>query len=102
LFNRPIQALFPDQPWWFRHHVHDGARAAGTLPPRSKRAAMAAALFFGTGPSSAAVDRAAGDCFPAPADRLRLSHICPVSTLVNGSACDGHGDRFGGGAFLAT
>ena len=30
-FNRPIQALFPGQPWWFSppvHDVHDRARAA--------------------------------------------------------------------------
>ena len=60
-FNRPIQALFPDQPWWFSPPyttfttalVLLGLSAAFGGPWVERRgprvAATAAALFFGTG-----------------------------------------------------
>src|ERR1044071_2683077 len=60
-FNRPIQALFPNEPWWFRPPyttfttalVLLGLSAAFGGPWVERRgprvAATAAALFFGTG-----------------------------------------------------
>src|SRR3954471_21726477 len=60
-FNRPIQALFPDQPWWFSPPyttfttalVLLGLSAAFGGPWVERRgprvAATAAALFFGIG-----------------------------------------------------
>src|SRR4249920_4273955 len=61
-FNRPIQALFPDSPWWFSPPYTTfttalallGLSAAFGGPWVERRgprvAATAAALFFGTGP----------------------------------------------------
>src|SRR4026207_1664560 len=60
-FNRPIQALFPDSPWWFSPPYPTcttalallGLSAAFGGPWVERRgprvAATAAALFFGTG-----------------------------------------------------
>ena len=78
-FNRPIQALFPDQPWWFSPPyttfttalVLLGLSAAFGGPWVERRgprvAATAAALFFGTGliiGGFGLVDPAAGDRVP--------------------------------------
>src|SRR5829696_8920755 len=104
-FNRPIQALFPDQPWWFSPPyttfttalVLLGLSAAFGGPWVERRgprvAATAAALFFGTGLIGGI--------------GCGLGYISPVSTLVKwfpdrrGMATGMAIMGFGGGAFLA-
>ena len=126
-FNRPIQALFPDSPWWFSPPyttfttalVLLGLSAAFGGPWVERRgprvAATAAALLLRHGPASSA----------ASACSLRqpvlvflgmgviggigcgLGYISPVSTLVKwfpdrrGMATGMAIMGFGGGAFLA-
>jgi MFS family permease len=125
-FNRPIQALFPDQPWWFSPPyttfttalVLLGLSAAFGGPwverrgPRS--AATAAALFFGAGLIIGGI----GLSIRQPSIVFLgmgviggigcgLGYISPVSTLVKwfpdrrGMATGMAIMGFGGGAFLA-
>jgi len=79
-FNRPIQALFPDEPWWFSPPYTTFTTAPRAARPEARRfggpwverrgprvAATAAAWFFGAGliiggPGSR--DPAAGDRVP--------------------------------------
>ena len=125
-FNRPIQALFPDQPWWFSPPyttfttalVLLGLSAAFGGPWVERRgprvAATAAALFFGTG----LIIGGLGLAFHQPVIVFLgmgviggigcgLGYICPVSTLVKwfpdrrGMATGMAIMGFGGGAFLA-
>jgi len=125
-FNRPIQALFPANPWWFSPPyttftsalVLLGLSAAFGGPWVERRgpraAATAAALFFGTGLLIGGVGLATrqsilvflgmgvvgGIC-------CGLGYISPVSTLVKwfpdrrGMATGMAIMGFGGGAFLA-
>ena len=125
-FNRPIQALFPDQPWWFSPPyttfttalVLLGLSAAFGGPWVERRgprvAATAAALFFGTG----LVIGGIGLSMRLPlivflgmgvtsGIGCGLGYIAPVSTLVKwfpdrrGMATGMAIMGFGGGAFLA-
>jgi MFS family permease len=125
-FNRPIQALFPDQPWWFSPPyttfttalVLLGLSAAFGGPWVERRgprvAATAAALFFGTGLIVGGI----GLAMRQPAIVFLgmgviggigcgLGYISPVSTLVKwfpdrrGMATGMAIMGFGGGAFLA-
>ena len=125
-FNRPIQALFPDQPWWFSPPyttfttalVLLGLSAAFGGPWVERRgprvAATAAALFFGTG----LIIGGLGLSMRQPlivflgmgvigGIGCGLGYISPVSTLVKwfpdrrGMATGMAIMGFGGGAFLA-
>jgi MFS family permease len=125
-FNRPIQALFPDQPWWFSPPyttfttalVLLGLSAAFGGPWVERRgprvAATAAAMFFGTGLMIGGI----GLSMRQPAFVFLgmgviggigcgLGYISPVSTLVKwfpdrrGMATGMAIMGFGGGAFLA-
>jgi MFS family permease len=125
-FNRPIQALFPDQPWWFSPPyttfttalVLLGLSAAFGGPWVERRgprvAATAAALFFGLG----LIVGGFGLAFRQPVIVFLgmgviggigcgLGYISPVSTLVKwfpdrrGMATGMAIMGFGGGAFLA-
>jgi MFS family permease len=125
-FNRPIQALFPDQPWWFSPPyttfttalVLLGLSAAFGGPWVERRgprvAATAAAVFFGAG----LLIGGFGLSIRQPVIVFLgmgviggigcgLGYICPVSTLVKwfpdrrGMATGMAIMGFGGGAFLA-
>ncbi len=125
-FNRPIQALFPDEPWWFSPPyttfttalVLLGLSAAFGGPWVERRgprvAATAAALFFGVG----LVIGGVGLAIRQPVVVFLgmgviggigcgLGYISPVSTLVKwfpdrrGMATGMAIMGFGGGAFLA-
>ena len=125
-FNRPIQALFPDQPWWFSPPyttfttalVLLGLSAAFGGPWVERRgpraAATAAALFFGSGLIIGGI----GLSLRQPSIVFLgmgviggigcgLGYISPVSTLVKwfpdrrGMATGMAIMGFGGGAFLA-
>lgn len=125
-FNRPIQALFPDQPWWFSPPyttfttalVLLGLSAAFGGPWVERRgprvAATAAAVFFGTGLLIGGI----GLSVHQPVIVFLgmgviggigcgLGYISPVSTLVKwfpdrrGMATGMAIMGFGGGAFLA-
>ena len=125
-FNRPIQALFPDQPWWFSPPyttfttalVLLGLSAAFGGPWVERRgpraAATAAALFFGIGLTIGGI----GLSMHQPVVVFLgmgviggigcgLGYISPVSTLVKwfpdrrGMATGMAIMGFGGGAFLA-
>src|SRR6188472_4311711 len=125
-FNRPIQTLFPNQPWWFSPPyttfttalVLLGLSAAFGGPWVERRgprvAATAAALFFGTG----LVIGGAGLAMRQPllvflgmgivgGIGCGLGYVSPVSTLVKwfpdrrGMATGMAIMGFGGGAFLA-
>jgi len=125
-FNRPIQALFPVDPWWFRPPyttfttalVLLGLSAAFGGPwverrgPR--RAAAMAALFFGSGLIVGGIGLAKGVSVLVFAGMgvisgigCGLGYIAPVSTLVKwfpdrrGMATGMAIMGFGGGAFLA-
>src|SRR5512147_1947232 len=125
-FNRPIQALFPDAPWWFSPPYTTfttalallGLSAAFGGPWVERRgprvAATAAALFFGTGlliggaglmlRQSVLVFLGMG---VVGGIGCGLGYISPVSTLVKwfpdrrGMATGMAIMGFGGGAFLA-
>jgi MFS transporter, OFA family, oxalate/formate antiporter len=126
-FNRPIQALFPDQPWWFSPPyttfttalVLLGLSAAFGGPWVERRgprvAATAAALFFGLG----LIIGGLGLAIRQPVVVFLgmgviggigcgLGYISPVSTLVKwfpdrrGMATGMAIMGFGGGAFLAS
>lgn len=125
-FNRPIQALFPDEPWWFSPPyttfttalVLLGLSAAFGGPWVERRgprmAATAAALFFGLG----LIIGGLGLALRQPVVVFLgmgvisgigcgLGYISPVSTLVKwfpdrrGMATGMAIMGFGGGAFLA-
>jgi MFS family permease len=125
-FNRPIQALFPDEPWWFSPPyttfttalVLLGLSAAFGGPWVERRgpraAATAAALFFGLG----LIVGGFGLAIRQPVVVFLgmgviggigcgLGYISPVSTLVKwfpdrrGMATGMAIMGFGGGAFLA-
>ena len=125
-FNRPIQALFPDEPWWFSppyttfttELVLLGLSAAFGGPWVERRgprvAATAAALFFGVG----LIVGGLGLAIRQPVIVFLgmgviggigcgLGYISPVSTLVKwfpdrrGMATGMAIMGFGGGAFLA-
>jgi MFS transporter, OFA family, oxalate/formate antiporter len=125
-FNRPIQALFPDQPWWFSPPyttfttalVLLGLSAAFGGPWVERRgprvAATASALFFGLG----LIIGGLGLAIRQPVVVFLgmgviggigcgLGYISPVSTLVKwfpdrrGMATGMAIMGFGGGAFLA-
>ena len=125
-FNRPIQALFPDEPWWFSPPyttfttalVLLGLSAAFGGPWVERRgprvAATAAALFFGVG----LIIGGLGLAIRQPlivflgmgvigGIGCGLGYISPVSTLVKwfpdrrGMATGMAIMGFGGGAFLA-
>lgn len=126
-FNRPIQALFPDAPWWFSPPYTTfttalallGLSAAFGGPWVERRgprvAATAAALFFGTGlvigglglalRQSALVFLGMG---VVSGIGCGLGYISPVSTLVKwfpdrrGMATGMAIMGFGGGAFIAS
>ena len=125
-FNRPIQALFPDSPWWFSPPYTTfttalallGLSAAFGGPWVERRgprvAATAAALFFGTGLLLGGVGLALrqsvlvflGMGFIGGIG-CGLGYISPVSTLVKwfpdrrGMATGMAIMGFGGGAFVA-
>ena len=125
-FNRPIQALFPDSPWWFSPPYTTfttalallGLSAAFGGPWVERRgprvAATAAALFFGTGLVLGGI----GLTLRQPVlvflgmgivggIGCGLGYISPVSTLVKwfpdrrGMATGMAIMGFGGGAFIA-
>jgi MFS family permease len=125
-FNRPIQAMFPDQPWWFSPPyttfttalVLLGLSAAFGGPWVERRgpraAATAAAIFFGIGLMIGGI----GLSLRQPVIVFLgmgviggigcgLGYISPVSTLVKwfpdrrGMATGMAIMGFGGGAFLA-
>jgi MFS family permease len=125
-FNRPIQALFPDQPWWFSPPyttfttalVLLGLSAAFGGPWVERRgprvAATAAAVFFGTGLIIGGFGLSIGQPVIVFLGMgviggigCGLGYICPVSTLVKwfpdrrGMATGMAIMGFGGGAFLA-
>jgi MFS family permease len=125
-FNRPIQALFPDDPAWFRPPyttyttalVLLGLSAAFGGPWVERRgprvAATAAALFFGSGLMIGGLGLAIRQSFLVFLGMgliggigCGLGYISPVSTLVKwfpdrrGMATGMAIMGFGGGAFLA-
>ncbi len=125
-FNRPIQALFPGNPWWFSPPyttftsalVLLGLSAAFGGPWVERRgprvAAAAAALFFGTGLLIGGVGLATKQSILVFLGMggiggigCGLGYISPVSTLVKwfpdrrGMATGMAIMGFGGGAFLA-
>ena len=125
-FNRPIQALFPDSPWWFSPPYTTfttalallGLSAAFGGPWVERRgprvAATAAALFFGTGLLIGGVGLATRQSVLVFLGMgliggvgCGLGYISPVSTLVKwfpdrrGMATGMAIMGFGGGAFVA-
>ena len=125
-FNRPIQALFPDAPWWFSPPYTTfttalallGLSAAFGGPWVERRgprvAATAAAAFFGTGLLIGGTGLALGQGVLVflgmgviSGIGCGLGYISPVSTLVKwfpdrrGMATGMAIMGFGGGAFLA-
>jgi MFS family permease len=125
-FNRPIQALFPDEPWWFSPPyttfttalVLLGLSAAFGGPWVERRgprvAATAAALLFGLGLIVGGIGLALRQPFLVFLGMgviggigCGLGYISPVSTLVKwfpdrrGMATGMAIMGFGGGAFLA-
>src|SRR6266850_6484558 len=125
-FNRPIQALFPNSPWWFSPPyttfttalVLLGLSAAFGGPWVERRgprvAATAAALFFGTGLLIGGVGLALQQSVLVFLGMgviggigCGLGYISPVSTLVKwfpdrrGMATGMAIMGFGGGAYLA-
>ncbi len=125
-FNRPIQAIFPGNPWWFSPPYITftmallllGLSAAFGGPwverkgPRT--AATAAALFFGSGLVIGGIGLATGQSVLVflgmgviSGIGCGLGYIAPVSTLVRwfpdrrGMATGLAIMGFGGGAFLA-
>jgi MFS family permease len=125
-FNRPIQQLFPDSPWWFSPPyttfttalVLLGLSAAFGGPWVERRgpraAATAAALFFGTGLIIGGLGLAQSQPVLVFLGMgiiggigCGLGYISPVSTLVKwfpdrrGMATGMAIMGFGGGAFLA-
>jgi len=126
VFNRPIQALFPDAPWWFSPPYTTfttalallGLSAAFGGPWVERRgprvAATAAALFFGTGLLIGGVGLAIRQSVLVFLGMgivggigCGLGYISPVSTLVKwfpdrrGMATGMAIMGFGGGAFVA-
>ena len=126
-FNRPIQALFPDAPWWFSPPYPTfttalallGLSAAFGGPWVERRgprvAATAAALFFGTGLLIGGVGLMLRQNVlvflgmgVVSGIGCGLGYISPVSTLVKwfpdrrGMATGMAIMGFGGGAFLAA
>src|SRR6266851_7396636 len=124
--NRPILALFPNEPWWFSPPyttfstalVLLGLSAAFGGPWVERRgpraAATAAALFFGIGLIIGGIGLAVKQSFLVFLGMgliggigCGLGYICPVSTLVKwfpdrrGMATGMAIMGFGGGAFLA-
>jgi MFS family permease len=125
-FNRPIQALFPDSPWWFSPPYTTfttalmllGLSAAFGGPWVERRgprvAATAAALFFGTGLVIGGVGLLLRQSLlvflgmgVVGGIGCGLGYISPVSTLVKwfpdrrGMATGMAIMGFGGGAFIA-
>ncbi len=125
-FNRPIQALFPDSPWWFSPPYTTfttalallGLSAAFGGPWVERRgprvAATAAALFFGAGLVIGGIGLAIRQSFLVFLGMgiiggigCGLGYISPVSTLVKwfpdrrGMATGMAIMGFGGGAFVA-
>jgi MFS family permease len=125
-FNRPIQALFPDSPWWFSPPYTTfttalallGLSAAFGGPWVERRgprvAATAAALFFGTGLVVGGIGLALRQSALVFLGMgliggigCGLGYISPVSTLVKwfpdrrGMATGMAIMGFGGGAFVA-
>jgi MFS family permease len=125
-FNRPIQALFPDSPWWFSPPYTTfttalallGLSAAFGGPWVERRgprvAATAAALFFGTGLLIGGAGLAIRQSVLVFLGMgliggigCGLGYISPVSTLVKwfpdrrGMATGMAIMGFGGGAFVA-
>jgi len=125
-FNRPIQALFPDSPWWFSPPYTTfttalallGLSAAFGGPWVERRgprvAATAAALFFGTGLLIGGAGLAMRQSVLVFLGMgliggigCGLGYISPVSTLVKwfpdrrGMATGMAIMGFGGGAFVA-
>ncbi len=125
-FNRPIQSLFPNEPWWFSPPyttfttalVLLGLSAAFGGPWVERRgprvAATAAALFFGIGLTIGGIGLAIAQPVIVFLGMgviggigCGLGYICPVSTLVKwfpdrrGMATGMAIMGFGGGAFLA-
>lgn len=125
-FNRPIQALFPDAPWWFSPPYTTfttalallGLSAAFGGPWVERRgprvAATAAALFFGTGLIIGGAGLALRQSVLVfvglglvSGIGCGLGYISPVSTLVKwfpdrrGMATGMAIMGFGGGAFVA-
>jgi MFS family permease len=125
-FNRPIQALFPDSPWWFSPPYTTfttalallGLSAAFGGPWVERRgprvAATAAALFFGTGLLIGGAGLAMRQSVMVFLGMgliggigCGLGYISPVSTLVKwfpdrrGMATGMAIMGFGGGAFAA-
>jgi len=125
-FNRPIQKLFPDAPWWFSPPyttfttalVLLGLSAAFGGPWVERRgprvAALAAAMFFGSGLVIGGIGLALGRSVLVflgmgviAGIGCGLGYISPVSTLVKwfpdrrGMATGMAIMGFGGGAFIA-
>jgi MFS family permease len=125
-FNRPIQALFPDSPWWFSPPyitfttalVLLGLSAAFGGPWVERRgprvAATAAAVFFGSGLIIGGLGLAVHQAWLVFVGMgivggigCGLGYISPVSTLVKwfpdrrGMATGMAIMGFGGGAFVA-
>jgi MFS family permease len=126
VFNRPIQTLFPDAPWWFSPPYTTfttalallGLSAAFGGPWVERRgprvAATAAALFFGTGLLIGGIGLAIRQSVLVFLGMgiiggigCGLGYISPVSTLVKwfpdrrGMATGMAIMGFGGGAFVA-
>src|SRR5437763_13309388 len=126
-FNRPIQSLFPNEPWWFSPPyttfttalVLLGLSAAFGGPWVERRgprvAATAAALFFGSGLIIGGIGLALKESLLVFLGMgviggigCGLGYISPVSTLVSwfpdrrGMATGMAIMGFGGGAFLAA
>src|SRR6188474_2017308 len=126
-FNRPIQALFPDAPWWFSPPYTTfttalallGLSAAFGGPWVERRgprdAATAAALFFGTGLMIGGLGLAVRQSVLVFLGMgviggigCGLGYISPVSTLIKwfpdrpGMATGMAIMGFGGGAFIAS
>jgi MFS family permease len=126
VFNRPIQTLFPDAPWWFSPPYTTfttalallGLSAAFGGPWVERRgprvAATAAALFFGTGLLIGGIGLALRQSVLVFLGMgiiggigCGLGYISPVSTLVKwfpdrrGMATGMAIMGFGGGAFVA-
>jgi MFS family permease len=126
IFNRPILAVLPDQPWWFSPPYTTfstaliclGLSAAFGGPWVERRgpraAATAAALLFGSGLIIGGIGLAAKlsvlvflGMGVIGGMGCGLGYICPVSTLVKwfpdrrGMATGMAIMGFGGGAFLA-